>query len=895
MLGFGKLARAAFGSPNDRKIKSIQPIVDKINSLEADFEGFADEALIKKTDELKERYANGETLDSLLPEAFANCREAAKRSLGLRAFDTQLMGGIFLHQGNISEMKTGEGKTLVATFPAYLNALAGKGVHIVTVNDYLAKRDADWMSKVYEPLGMSTGVVHPQQTDEEKLSAYKCDITYATNNELGFDYLRDNMKSEIEQMNQKYHYFAIVDEVDSILIDEARTPLIISGPSEDRSELYHTIDNLIPSLKENHFTIDEKTRGVTFTDEGNDYLEEMLLSEGILPEGQSLYDPESTTIVHHINQGLRAHKLFTKDKDYIVRSDEVVLIDEFTGRMMPGRRLSEGLHQAIEAKENCSIQSENVTLASVTFQNYFRLYDKLSGMTGTAATEAEEFKEIYKLGVVEVPTNRPVTRIDEDDKVYRTTTEKYIAIIEEIKEANTKGQPVLVGTTSIEKSELLSDMLKKEKVKHNVLNARQHEQEAQIVGEAGKLGAVTIATNMAGRGTDIQLGGNVEMKVLESLAKNPNGDPEKLRTEIEASHSGEREKVLGAGGLFVLATERHESRRIDNQLRGRSGRQGDAGRSSFFLSLEDDLMRIFGSERLDKVLSTLGMEEGEAIVHPWVNKSLERAQAKVEGRNFDIRKQLLKFDDVMNDQRKAIFEQRLEILRSTEINEIIEDMREEVLDEAVELYMPAKAYAEQWETEDLKNYVTEIFNVNLPIVEWADEDGVDNEVIRDRISNAVDEFMDGKNKAFGSENMSKICKQILLQTIDRKWREHLIKLEHLRSVVSFRGYAQRDPLNEYKNEAFQLFESLLGSLRLDVTKHMGKVRPLTEEEQKAIVDQMVSQQEQNQKMEQPKTNGLAANRSPEKEVPTNWRNTGRNEKCPCGSGKKFKHCHGRYV
>ena len=895
MLGLGKLARAAFGTSNDRKIKSIQPIVDKINSLEGHFEKLSDKDLIEKTNEFKERFKNGDTLDALLPEAFANCREAAKRSLGLRAFDTQLMGGIFLHQGNISEMKTGEGKTLVATFPAYLNALAGRGVHIVTVNDYLAKRDAEWMSKVYGSIGMTTGVVHPQQSDEEKLSAYKCDITYATNNELGFDYLRDNMKSEIDQMNQKHHYFAIVDEVDSILIDEARTPLIISGPAEDRSELYQTIDKLIPSLEDVHFTIDEKTRAVSFTDEGNDFLEELLQSEGILPDGQSLYDPESTTIVHHVNQGLRAHKLFTKDKDYIVRSDEVVLIDEFTGRMMPGRRLSDGLHQAIEAKENCSIQSENVTLASVTFQNYFRLYDKLSGMTGTAATEAEEFKEIYKLGVVEVPTNRPITRVDEDDKVYRTTAEKYKAIIEQIKEANSKGQPVLVGTTSIEKSELLSDMLKKEKVKHNVLNARQHEQEAQIVGDAGKLNAVTIATNMAGRGTDIQLGGNVEMKVLEALAKNPNEDPEKLRSQIEASHSGERDKVLAAGGLFVLATERHESRRIDNQLRGRSGRQGDAGRSSFFLSLEDDLMRIFGSERLDKVLSTLGMEEGEAIVHPWVNKSLERAQAKVEGRNFDIRKQLLKFDDVMNDQRKAIFEQRLEILNSTEIGEIIEDMREEVLDDAVETHMPAKAYAEQWETEDLETYVKDIFNVNLPIVEWADEDGVDNEIIRDRISNSVDEFMDEKAKVFGAENMSKICKQILLQTIDRKWREHLLKLEHLRSVVSFRGYAQRDPLNEYKNEAFQLFESLLGSLRLDVTKYMGQVRPLTEEEQKAIVQQVASQQQPSNQSEQTKENGLAVTRSPEKEMPKNWHNTGRNEKCPCGSGKKFKHCHGRLI
>ena len=895
MLGLGKLARAAFGTSNDRKIKSIQPIVDRINSLEGHFEKLSDKDLIEKTNEFKERLKNGDTLDALLPEAFANCREAAKRSLGLRAFDTQLMGGIFLHQGNISEMKTGEGKTLVATFPAYLNALAGRGVHIVTVNDYLAKRDAEWMSKVYGSIGMTTGVVHPQQSDEEKLSAYKCDITYATNNELGFDYLRDNMKSEIDQMSQKHHYFAIVDEVDSILIDEARTPLIISGPAEDRSELYQTIDKLIPSLEDVHFTIDEKTRAVSFTDEGNDFLEELLQAEGILPDGQSLYDPESTTIVHHVNQGLRAHKLFTKDKDYIVRSDEVVLIDEFTGRMMPGRRLSDGLHQAIEAKENCSIQSENVTLASVTFQNYFRLYDKLSGMTGTAATEAEEFKEIYKLGVVEVPTNRPITRVDEDDKVYRTTAEKYKAIIEQIKEANSKGQPVLVGTTSIEKSELLSDMLKKEKVQHNVLNARQHEQEAQIVGDAGKLNAVTIATNMAGRGTDIQLGGNVEMKVLEALAKNPNEDPEKLRLQIEASHSGERDKVLAAGGLFVLATERHESRRIDNQLRGRSGRQGDAGRSSFFLSLEDDLMRIFGSERLDKVLSTLGMEEGEAIVHPWVNKSLERAQAKVEGRNFDVRKQLLKFDDVMNDQRKAIFEQRLEILNSTEIGEIVEDMREEVLDDAVETYMPAKAYAEQWETEDLETYVKDIFNVNLPIVEWADEDGVDNEIIRDRISNSVDEFMNEKAKVFGAENMSKICKQILLQTIDRKWREHLLKLEHLRSVVSFRGYAQRDPLNEYKNEAFQLFESLLGSLRLDVTKYMGQVRPLTEEEQKAIVQQVASQQQPSNQSKQTKENRLAVTRGPEKEMPKNWHNTGRNEKCPCGSGKKFKHCHGRLI
>ena len=645
MLGLKKLARQVFGTPNDRKIKSTRPIVDRINTLESEFQALSDQGLIDKTQEFKERIANGVSLDDMLPEAFANCREAAVRSLGLRAFDVQLMGGIFLHQGNISEMKTGEGKTLVATFPAYLNALGGKGVHIVTVNDYLAKRDSDWMSKVYGALGLTTGVIYPQQPENEKAAAYACDVTYATNNELAFDYLRDNMKTEIAQMYQKHHNFAIVDEVDSILIDEARTPLIISGPAQDRSELYVAIDKIIPELSEDHYTVDEKSRNSSFTDAGNEFLEELLYARGLLPEDQSLYDPESTTIVHHINQGLNAHKLFTRDKDYIVRGSEVVLIDEFTGRMMAGRRLSNGLHQAIEAKEGCPIQAENVTLASVTFQNFFRLYDKLAGMTGTAVTEAEEFAEIYKLGVVEVPTNLPVARVDEHDQIYRTTREKYEAIVSEIKKAHETGQPILVGTTSIEKSEMLSQMLTKAGIKHNVLNARQHEQEAQIVGDAGKIGAVTIATNMAGRGTDIQLGGNVEMRVLAALAENPDSDPETLRRSITEEHAAEKEKVLASGGLFVLATERHESRRIDNQLRGRSGRQGDPGRSSFFLSLEDDLMRIFGSERLDKVLSTLGMEEGEAIVHPWVNKSLERAQAKVEGRNFDIRKQLLKFDE----------------------------------------------------------------------------------------------------------------------------------------------------------------------------------------------------------------------------------------------------------
>lgn len=901
MLGLGKVARKVFGSPNDRKVKATRPLVEKINALEAEFEKLSDAELIEKTAELKARNSNGEALDALLPEAFANCREAAKRALGLRAFDVQLMGGIFLHQGNISEMKTGEGKTLVATFPAYLNALTGRGVHIVTVNDYLAKRDSEWMSKVYGALGLTTGVVYPRQPDAEKQAAYACDITYATNNELGFDYLRDNMKSELAQMYQRDHYMAIVDEVDSILIDEARTPLIISGPAQDRSELYVAVDALIPSLTEEHYSMDEKTRNVTFTDEGNEFLEQTLLELGQLPEGQSLYDPESTTLIHHVNQGLRAHKLYQRDKDYIVRDGEVVLIDEFTGRMMAGRRLSEGLHQAIEAKERCKIQPENVTLASVTFQNYFRLYEKLAGMTGTAATEADEFAEIYGLGVVEVLTNRGIARIDDDDKVYRTAQEKFDAIVTEIKEAHEKGQPVLVGTTSIEKSEMLSQLLTKAGLKHNVLNARQHEQEAQIVADAGKLGAVTIATNMAGRGTDIKLGGNVEFKIMEAIAADPEGDPEAIRQRIEEGHTADEEAVKAAGGLFVLATERHESRRIDNQLRGRSGRQGDPGRSSFFLSLDDDLMRIFGSERLDKVLSTLGMKEGEAIVHPWVNKSLERAQAKVEGRNFDIRKQLLKFDDVMNDQRKVIFSQRREIMEAQDLAEVARDMRHQVIDDLVDTHIPPKTYADQWDTEGLKTAIKEFVGVDAPVPAWGDEEGVDAEVIRERLEDASDEMMAEKAEAFGADTMRQIEKQVLLQTIDGKWREHLLTLEHLRSVVGFRGYAQRDPLNEYKSEAFQLFESMLDSLREDVSKQLGKVRPMTEDEQKAMLQQMAAQQAamartaETDAPKQAEVTGTeeAALDGFDESDPTTWGNPGRNDSCPCGSGKKFKHCHGR--
>ena len=898
MLGLGTLARKIFGTPNDRKVKSVRPLIAQINALEPQFAALSDEDLKQKTEDLAKRAQSGESLDALLPEAFANCREAAKRALGLRAFDVQLKGGIFLHQGNIAEMKTGEGKTLMATFPAYLNALAGKGVHIVTVNDYLAKRDAEWMSKVYSALGLTTGVVYPYQPDAEKKAAYRCDITYATNNELGFDYLRDNMKGSIEDMAQRGHFFAIVDEVDSILVDEARTPLIISGPSQDRSELYIKVDALIPQLTDAHFKLDEKTRNVTYTDEGNEFIEGLVREAGILPEGQNLYDPESTTIVHHVTQALRAHKLFQKDQQYIVRDGEVMLIDEFTGRMMRGRRLSDGLHQAIEAKEGVQIQPENVTLASVTFQNYFRLYEKLAGMTGTAATEAEEFMEIYRLGVVEVPTNRPVARKDDHDQVYRTAREKYEGVVKSIKEAHEKGQPILVGTTSIEKSEFLSGLLKTAGVPHNVLNARQHEQEAQIVADAGRFGAVTIATNMAGRGTDIQLGGNVEMKVMAAIAADPHLNPDEVRAKIEAEHADEKAKVLAAGGLFVLGTERHESRRIDNQLRGRSGRQGDPGRSSFFLSLEDDLMRIFGSEKLDAVLSKLGMKEGEAIVHPWVNKSLERAQAKVEGRNFDIRKQLLKFDDVMNDQRKAIFGQRLEIMQSEDVAEIAEDMRVQVIDDLIDQYCPPKSYHDAWDTDGLTQAVREKLNIDLPLAAWAAEEGVDQDVMKERLEEATAKVMAEKAEAFGPETMRNIEKQVLLQTIDGKWREHLLRLEHLRSVVGFRGYAQRDPLNEYKTESFALFETMLNSLRQEVTQKLSAIRPLTQAEQESMMAQVLAQQRAAAPQPEPAMAGdapapdAAGENAPD---PATWGNIGRNDPCPCGSGEKFKHCHGRIV
>jgi preprotein translocase subunit SecA len=924
MLGLGTIAKKVFGTPNDRKIKATLPIVTRINELEKDFQRLTDAGIRDKTQEFRDRLGQGATLDELLPEAFATAREAARRTLGLRPFDVQLMGGIFLHEGNISEMKTGEGKTLMATLPVYLNALTGRGVHVVTVNDYLARRDADWMGKVYHALGLTVGVVVPGMPEADKKAAYTADVTYATNNELGFDYLRDNMKPDLDQVLQRDHYFAIVDEVDSILIDEARTPLIISGPSQDRSELYIAIDKLIPELASEHYDLDEKQRSTTFTEAGNEFLEQRLLELGHLPEGATLYDPESTNIVHHVNQALRAHVLFKRDKDYIVRGGEVILIDEFTGRMMAGRRLSDGLHQAIEAKEGVAIRPENVTLASVTFQNYFRLYEKLAGMTGTAATEADEFQEIYGLGVVEVPTNMPVIRQDNDDQVFRTSREKYEAIVEEIARAHGAVQPILVGTTSIEKSEALSEMLKKANILHNVLNARYHEQEAKIIAEAGVPGAVTIATNMAGRGTDIQLGGNVELKVVEALdAAETTGehvDPVAIRQRIEAEVADARARVLQAGGLYVLATERHESRRIDNQLRGRSGRQGDPGRTNFYLSLEDDLMRIFGSERLDSMLGKLGMKEGEAIVHPWVNKALEKAQGKVEARNFDIRKNLLKFDDVMNDQRKAIFAQRREIMEARDLSDVARDMRHQVIEDLVAEHVPPRAYADQWDIEGLAAQIRHVFGTELPVQQWADEEGVDDEALRERITEAADTLMAQKAAQYGADTMRSVEKQILLQTIDQNWREHLVTLDHLRSVVGFRGYAQRDPLNEYKSEAFTLFESLLNRLRTEVTRMLAHVQILTPEQQQAMLARIRAQGEARQAAStasagEPEPVGaapppaataprsepaggdgiavLAAGNRVDPDDPTTWGRAGRNEPCPCGSGRKYKHCHGR--
>ena len=904
MASFGALAKRLFGSANDRKLKSYKARLEAINAFEPEISALSDEELKGKTAAFRARLAEGESLDHLLPEAFATVREAARRTLGQRHYDTQLMGGMVLHDGKIAEMKTGEGKTLVATLACYLNALPGKGVHVVTVNDYLAKRDAEWMSQVYSFLGLTTGVILHGLDDIERREAYAADITYGTNNEYGFDFLRDNMKYQMSAMVQRKHAYAIVDEVDSILIDEARTPLIISGPLDDKSELYLSVDDVIPHIAEDGYELDEKQRTVNLTEEGNEAIEDLLRERGILTEG-SLYDIENITIVHHVQNALRAHKLFQKDKDYIVKGDKLMIIDEFTGRMMEGRRYSDGLHQALEAKERVTIQPENQTLASITFQNYFRMYDKLSGMTGTALTEADEFMDIYGLEVIEVPTNRPIARIDEDDEVYRSAREKYEAIVLELEECAKRGQPVLVGTVSIEKSETLSEFLKKKKIKHNVLNARYHEQEAHIVAQAGVPGAITIATNMAGRGTDIQLGGNLDMRVADETAGiEDEAKREAKIAEIKTDIERLKQKAIEAGGLYIIGTERHESRRIDNQLRGRSGRQGDPGRSKFFLSLDDDLMRIFGANNMDGMLQKLGLKEGEAIIHPWINKALEKAQEKVEARNFDMRKNVLKYDDVMNDQRRVIFEQRLDLMNADDVADTVADMRHQVIDGMVAQHIPEKAYAEQWDASGLHDEVKDVLDLDLPIEAWAAEEGIADQEIRERLYKEADHAMASKVAQSGPELMRQVEKAILLQTLDQFWREHLMMLDYLRQAVGLRGYAQRDPLNEYKQEAFELFESLLNRLREAVTRQLMNAQFVSEapkleetplpEMHAHHMDLTTGEDEMDDRSAtgaaRPVRNapGVAVNPND----PSTWGKVSRNAACPCGSGKKFKHCHG---
>ncbi len=945
------IAKKFFGSSNDRRLKPLWRRIEAINALEDEIANLTDDGLIQQTEKLKQRHKDGETLDQLLEEAFATVREAAKRALGQRHYDVQLLGGIVLHQGDIAEMKTGEGKTLVATLPVFLNALTGRGVHVITVNDYLASRDAEWMGRVYERLGMSVGCIVHGLDDQQRREAYAADITYGTNNEFGFDYLRDNMKSSLDQMVQRGHHYAIVDEVDSILIDEARTPLIISGPTDDKSELYMTIDGFMSKLDENDYEIDEKQRSVVLTEEGNEKIEGLLQEAGLL-QGDSLYDSVNISIVHHVNQALKAHKTFQKDKDYIVRNDKVVIIDEFTGRMMEGRRWSDGLHQAVEAKEKTTIQPENQTLASITFQNYFRLYEKLAGMTGTAMTEEAEFADIYKLDVLEIPTNMPIAREDMDDELYMTAAEKYKAIAMQIADCYKRGQPVLVGTVSIEKSEHLSNLLndkkffkeiaksltarakelkdkevdlkkdleeraaylailgeKKTPVPHNVLNARYHEQEAEIVAQAGAPGAVTIATNMAGRGTDIQLGGSVDKELLDHLEE---GDDEatiaRKRAEIETKVAAEKKKALAAGGLFVLATERHESRRIDNQLRGRSGRQGDPGTTKFFLSLEDDLMRIFGSG-MEKMLKRFGIQPDESIEHPWFTKAVETAQKKVEQRNFDMRKNVLKFDDVINDQRKAIFEQRIEFMSSDTVDDIIGDMRAQLVDDLVAAHIPAKSYAEQWDIEGLKKELTEIFGRDFPVDEWAKQEGVADTEIAEKLIEATNAAAGARSAEIGLDVMRRIEKAILLNVLDTNWREHLQQLDHLRSVIWLRGHGQRDPVNEFKTESFALFESLLDGLRRDVTRmlmHVQVRRPEEVESQRPAIPMTEthvnpSTGENEMAASRPRdrasagittlsARAKAAHIDPNN--PETWGRVPRNAPCPCGSGKKYKHCHG---
>ncbi len=993
----GGYAAKIFGSSNERRVKGYRPRVEAINALEPEVAALSDAELKARTEEFRQQLKDGTPLDDLLVPAFATVREAAKRTLGQRHFDVQLIGGMVLHEGKIAEMKTGEGKTLVATLPVYLNALTGNGVHVVTVNDYLAQRDADWMGEVYKFLGLTVGCIVHGIGDEQRKSQYTCDVTYGTNNELGFDYLRDNMKIHKEEMVQRGHAFAIVDEVDSILIDEARTPLIISGPLEDRADLYQAVDEVMKELvaesdkiekqlekehgkdklkeimkTEGMIELDEKQRQVSLTELGNERVERMLEELGHLKG--SLYDIENVSLVHHVNSALKAHKLFQRDRDYIVKSNQVVIIDEFTGRMMPGRRYSEGLHQALEAKEHVEVQPENQTLASITFQNYFRLYKKLAGMTGTAATEANEFLDIYGLDVVEIPTNVPVSRVDDDDEIYRTAKEKYDAIVQSIADCRRRGQPILVGTVSIEKSEQLSELLKdktyiqnlgrttlaqaekldgnkeselktylsdigsylveigsrskanSDPIPHHVLNARYHEQEARIVAQAGVPGGVTIATNMAGRGTDIQLGGNVDYRLKDWIAdeiqagRTPDeAQIAKMRDHLQGDVAEKKQEASEAGGLYVLATERHESRRIDNQLRGRSGRQGDPGRSKFYLSLEDDLMRIFGSERMDSVLKTLGLQEGEAITHPWMNKSLEMAQKKVEARNFDIRKQILKYDDVMNDQRKVIFEQRIDIMAEEEVFEIVKDLRHQLIHELVRQNIPEKAYAEQWNTQGLKEAFGGIFGIDVPVDEWAEEEGIADQEIEERLLKEADEKAERKERDLSSENFRQIEKMVLLQTLDHLWREHLVTLEHLRQVIGFRAYGQRDPLNEYKSEAFVLFEAMLGRLREDVTGQLMHVELVPPEEQLSMQDAELPPMEAHHMdpfsgmdelamadaaIAAERSNVAVAEKRPPLQTrkssaanpkdPATWGKVSRNAPCPCGSGKKYKHCHGKH-
>jgi preprotein translocase subunit SecA len=905
------LAKSIFGSANDRYVRGLGKYVDAVNGFEPTISAMTDDELRGQTEVFRRRLADGVKLDDLLPEAFATVREAAKRTLGQRHYDVQLIGGIALHRGEIAEMKTGEGKTLVATLATYLNALPGKGVHVVTVNDYLARRDADWMGQIYRFLGLTVGVIVPNLTDQQRREAYESDITYATNNELGFDYLRDNMKYSREQMVQRPFNFAIVDEVDSILIDEARTPLIISGPTDDKSELYVSVDKVVKSLVAEDYDKDEKQKSVVLTEDGTEKAERMLEEAGLI-EGRNLYDIANTQVVHHLNQSLKANVMFKRDIDYIVKDEKVVIIDEFTGRMMDGRRWSDGLHQAVEAKEGVNIEAENQTLASITFQNYFRMYPKLSGMTGTAMTEAPEFFDIYRMNVVSIPTNVPVKRVDEDDEFYKNITDKFAAIAKEIKHRQEIGQPVLVGTVSIEKSEMLSEFLEREGIKHSVLNARFHESEAHIVAQAGRLGAVTIATNMAGRGTDIQLGGNLEFRMQDEFAHLVAGTPEyeaqaeKVRAEIIE----EKQRALDVGGLFVLGTERHESRRIDNQLRGRSGRQGDPGLSRFYLSLDDDLLRIFGPQTMFARLMNKNLEDGEAIISPWISKAIETAQKKVEARNYDIRKQVVEFDDVMNDQRKVIYEQRADIMDAEDVNEVVTDMRAETVASIVTAFCPPGTYPEQWDKEGLKESVEAVFGLQPPIDDWLEEEAVEQELIIERVQQLADDAMAAKLSELEPERWNQVEKNILLQTLDHFWKEHLATLDALRAVIHLRSYAQKKPIDEYKQEAFLLFERLLISIREEVTRVLMRAQVQFQEPPPLELPDFITQHIDPLSGEDDTVDvdaggsllsslGISSLNIPQPALPqgengeTVEQPISRNSPCPCGSGKKFKHCHGQ--